>query len=885
MRIPVDLDRSLAQPLASQLAAQLRQVIRHGHVASGTRLPSSRELAAQLGIARNTVVRAYDELSIEGLVESRAASGFFAVGEHVLGKARSPSCDAATKPSTQKVYDSRLPLPVPLPALTHIDVDRRLRYDFAPNRSRPELFPAKAWRRLIQGYLSYGAALGMGDYGDPSGLYALRTAIATHLAVSRGLGAEPAQVLVTGGVQEGLNLIARLFLGPGKTAVVEDPCYRGASAAFESSGATLEGVRVDEDGLVAEALPNARRTILYLTPAHQYPTGTTLSVKRRHLTIDWAREHGAYLVEDDCTCEFQYDGSPLQAVAGMAPDCTLYLGTFSTTLGAGLGIGFLVVPAHLVDAFRAAQSLFTNGRSWLTQAVLAEFIKSGSYAAHLARARAQYRESRDALLVTLRRHIGAVDVCGETAGLHVLWRLPAGVPAASRLMELARQQHVAVYSMTAANAHEFASASSSRSLVLGYASLSPKQIEQGISRLSDAIDDTLDDHPDFVREPLVDHPPPRRGRPSLASSRRPPPHRQPPAIRTVARPRASDQPAPKDVRPMRLVRAIYRYPIKGLSPQSLPGVSLQAGKPFPFDRVFALARPDVAVDVQSPRWAKKGLFLMLMLDEGLARVQTHLDVETRELTVFANPDAITSDSSLTVDRPKLLLRANLGTTDGRSSVERLFKTLATRLPSEPKLVHTPGGHFMDKPDNVISCINLATLRSLESEWGTSLHPLRFRANFYIEGARAWEEFDWVGSDIQLGDVLFRVDRRNGRCGATNVNPLTGERDLDIPGSLRKRFGHKDLGVYLIARTSGKVVVGDQVKVPNLPTCSPSTAPVTLPDSVIGSFICRGCYYVYVERNGCHGVPSGTPFAAIANDFTCPDCGTGKSNFRPYLAQI
>src|ERR1700744_5750938 len=122
---------------------------------------------------------------------------------------------------------------------------------------------------------------------------------------------------------------------------------------------------------------------------------------------------------------------------------------------------------------------------------------------------------------------------------------------------------------------------------------------------------------------------------------------------------------------------------------------------------------------------------------------------------------------------------------------------------------------METPDIVFSCITLAAVCSLEAEWGGPVNPLRFRANFYIEGARPWEEFDWVGSDVMLGDVLFRVDRRNGRCGATNVDPGPGQRDMDIPGALRKKFGHKDLGVYLVARTTGKVVVGDRVTVPEL----------------------------------------------------------------------
>ncbi|MGC4094519.1 MAG: MOSC domain-containing protein [Polyangiaceae bacterium] len=322
---------------------------------------------------------------------------------------------------------------------------------------------------------------------------------------------------------------------------------------------------------------------------------------------------------------------------------------------------------------------------------------------------------------------------------------------------------------------------------------------------------------------------------------------------------------------MRRVCAIYRYPIKGLSPQPLTDVALEAGKPFPFDRVFALVRPGAGVDAGAPTWAKKGAFLMLMLEEGLAQVRSELDVESLQLEVF-EPRGASSGP-----RQQPLLSANLGTEKGRAAVEAFFQRQLPKLKSAPRLVRARDGHFMDKPDNVISCINLATVRSLQARWQTNVHPLRFRANFYIDGLRPWQEFDWLGSEIRLGEVSFRVDRRNGRCGATNVNPLNGARDMDIPGELRKQFGHKDLGIYLVALSSGHVALGDAVAAPDVERAStPPSAPTVLaPDS----FICRGCYYVLDLARGAPGVPAGTLFAAIAPDFRCPDCGTDKSNFR------
>ena len=681
-----------------------------------------------------------------------------------------------------------MPVPVTFPASQRIGSgQRRALYDFVPGRPSVDLFPVKTWRRLLQGCLSYGGASGLSEYGDPGGLRALCTALAAHLSISRGIVADPAQILIVSGVQEGLSIAARLF--PSPTVLIENPCYRGAAMAFTAVGARLSGVAVDEEGLMTSLLTDQPAALLYVTPGHQYPTGHALSVARRQELIDWARRNGCYLVEDDYDSEFQYDGSPLQALAGMAPDCTIHLGTFSTTLGAGLRLGYVVAPPDLVDALRATKALLNNGHPWLDQAVLAEFLRSGSYATHLTRSRAHYKESRDALLSALRRHFGTVEVSGEATGLHLLWRLPAGVPEAAKLEEVARQHHVGVYSLASAGACELGTSTAHRrSVLLGYAGLVPKQIEQGIARLSDAVDDTLDGDHDFVRELLLDEPPPERPRAAArlhASGRRPVPPRQQPAIRTIAGRRATVEVASEELGPMRIVRGIYRYPIKGLSPQRVPGVELEAGKPFPFDRVFALTRPGVPIDAESPRWAKKGLFLMLMLDEALARVHTYLDVERMHLTVLDGQPSSREDGP----PRETLLSVDLTTREGRGAVEAFFWRQVPKLQGPPTLVRSPDGHFMDKPDHVMSCINLATVRSLETEWSRTIHPLRFRANFYIEGARPWEEFDWVGSDIMLGDVLFRVDRRNGRCGATNVDPVTGERDMDIPGSLRKRFGH------------------------------------------------------------------------------------------------
>lgn len=302
------------------------------------------------------------------------------------------------------------------------------------------------------------------------------------------------------------------------------------------------------------------------------------------------------------------------------------------------------------------------------------------------------------------------------------------------------------------------------------------------------------------------------------------------------------------------LKGIYRYPIKALSPERMARAPITAGETLPFDRVFALARAGGAVDPEAPQWAKKAHFLMSMLDDGLSEVATSVDPETHRLVV--GRDEAT------------MLEAELGTSVGRASVEAFFQAQVPGLAAAPRLVRASGGHFMDKPENLISLINLATLRSLEAQWGFQINPLRFRANLYIDGVEPWAEFGWIGEALKIGAVNFRVDRRNGRCGATNVDPVTGRRDLDIPGALRRAFGHKDLGVYLLALSDGEIAVGDFIAAPAGAAPLPEFAPAPT-----GRLRCRGCYFVYDET-------ARGPFAARDADWKCPDCGAGKEAFRP-----
>ena len=858
MQLPVLLDRSRSDSLTMQLASQLREAIGRSMIPAGTRLPSTRRLSEQLGISRNTAVRAYDILIMEGFAAAAPASGIFAAKPPVL---MPPLTEAETPDGviglTAPAFDTR--------GLRPAAERHRLSFDFVPGRPNAQLFPLRTWRRLLLSALSQGGATELSRHGDPGGLFDLRAALSNILSTTRGMVADPARIIITHGAQEAFALVARVLLAPGRTAVMEDPGYRGAADAFAAAGATLVGVPVDTEGVRPDALPKAG-TVLYLTAAHQYPTGGVLPMPRRRAVVEWARRTGCVIVEDDYDGDLRYEGSPLPALIGTAPERTIHIGSFSETLGAGLRLGFMVVPPGLVEPMIAAKALQSHGNAWTEQAVLARFIGGGGYAAHLARLRSAYRESRDATLAALTQQFGEADVRGAGIGLHMLWTLPPGMPEAGTLEILARRARIGLYPLrSAATWQQAPTPLGTRGIVLGHGGLMPWQVVEGIARLSDAVDDRLDRHHDLIHDLLV-HEPRGPAAPDPAPSLR---HRLALRPGTRRRPQLHKGRSPEDSSHMVEITGIYRYPVKGLSAQPLQGIRLEAGRPFPFDRIFALGRSNAKVDPHNPQWAKKGMFVMLMLEEALATVRTHLDVDTMRL-------AITRPNGTP------LLSADLNTPEGRGEVEALVERLVPTLRGRPTMVRSTAGHFMDKPDNVLSLINLATLRSLEERWGYVLDPLRFRANLYIDGARPWEEFDWIGGTLQINGTVLRVDRRNGRCGATNVNPATGQRDLELPTALRAAFGHKDLGVYLVTETSGTVVVGDTVRTPEDTAAAPAMA-ARPSDKPSHRFICQGCYHIYDEAAGlpAAGIAPGTPVAALPAGWRCPDCGTDIGKLKPY----
>ena len=487
MELSLVLDTHAKETLQAQVFDQLRDKILEGQLKPGMVLPPSRILAERTNVSRNTVVLAYERLADEGYIESRGTAGTFVsatLPDDLLsiagGNGTAANGHSATANSAPLGFTGR-PVGVMYPGRA------RPAFDFWVGRPAPSGFPLKAWKRILARKIA-GAGYSLTEYGDPAGYAELRTAIAEHLGPARGMVTHSDQVIITSGSQDGLNLFCRLFKGSDYPIYIENPCYQGAAYLFEQTDHDIIPIPVDENGLDVDQLPRNRGGIVYVTPSHQYPTGVTLSLERRMNLLKWAEATNSVIIEDDYDSDFRYDGPPLTALAGLDRSRrVLYLGTFSKSLGAGLRIGFVVVPQALSAATRNAKSQMNNGQPWLDQSVLAEFIVTGAFDRHLRRMRQLYKARRDCLRASLEENFGEVALTGEAGGLHIVWRLPEGSPPAHELERIAYVKGIGIYALNSGGAHDFDGSANRDAVVLGYSSLKEPEIERAIKRLADII--------------------------------------------------------------------------------------------------------------------------------------------------------------------------------------------------------------------------------------------------------------------------------------------------------------------------------------------------------------------------------------------------------------
>lgn len=452
------LDRSRPRGLRTQLEEALRSTIRSGRLGAGDPLPSTRALAADLGVTRGVVVDAYDQLVAEGYLTSRPGA------KTVVND---------TAPSTGR----RSPTPPPGPT---VDVD------FRPGHPDLAQFPLAAWGRATRAALATMPAVDLG-YGDARGLPSTRAALAEHLARVRGLDADPDHIVVCSGFGHGASLVGAALRASGRTVVgVEDPGYDGAAVALTALGVELRGIPVDEHGLVVDELERSDARAAVVTPAHQSPTGVVLSSERRGQLLDWARRTDAYVLEDDYDVEYRYDRRPVGALQGVDPDRVVYLGTASKSLGPGVRLGWMVVPPALLDAVLEHRHATDGSTSTILQATFRELLTGGHLDRHLRRSRRTYRRQRDALVAALGRHLPTVEVSGVAAGLQLLVLLPAGTDEAA-FAEAALARRVKVYPLS--TYHLSRRPERCPGVVLGYGSVAPERAELGVQRLAEALAD------------------------------------------------------------------------------------------------------------------------------------------------------------------------------------------------------------------------------------------------------------------------------------------------------------------------------------------------------------------------------------------------------------
>jgi GntR family transcriptional regulator / MocR family aminotransferase len=408
---PIDLeplfpDRASGEALGAQLLRRLRGAVESGFFPSGSRMLPSRELARRLGVSRNTVIAALEQLIAEGYLAARIGAGTFVTDALRDERRRSVAAPRPLPTSPGKLAAVKERLDEAGSTLGPLRVG-------APDLSK---FPMRTWMRLKRRHLAAAAA--HLDYGLPAGYAPLRQAISRHIAQFRGVVADPDQVIIVEGTQGGLHLTSFVLMRCGDTVAIEDPGYQNATAVFAAHGLTLHGVPVDDDGMQTHLLPQ-QANLAYVTPSHQFPLGGALPLARRTELLEWARHTGAYVVEDDYDSEF--GSHPLPALQSLDRDeRVIYIGTFSKTLAPGLRLGYVVAPPHLAATFRATREITSLGASADLQATMADFIAQGHFSRHVRRMTPTYERRRDLVIDALSKNLPRGFRVGPAqTGLHV----------------------------------------------------------------------------------------------------------------------------------------------------------------------------------------------------------------------------------------------------------------------------------------------------------------------------------------------------------------------------------------------------------------------------------------------------------------------------------
>ena len=469
-------------PQQRRLYEAAKAAIHQQQLGAGNKLPSSRDLARDLGIARNTVIAAFEQLAAEGYVTSALGSGTYVADLQAHSASMRGVGSAQQSNQTAALATSKGGASAPLSRrgeeLTAFAAGPRFEIQpFAPGDADFSSFPFKLWQRL-QNRIWREARADLLDYGQSGGYLPLRQAITEYLRISRSVKVSVEQVMITAGTQQSLDLCAQLLADVGDTAWVEDPCYWGARRVFQARDLTLHPITVDSDGMALdqEDLATSPR-LIYVTPSHQYPTGAVMSLARRRELLDVAVRKNAWILEDDYDSEFRYTGRPLAALQGLdTDDRVLYMGTFSKVLYPGIKVGYLVVPPALIAPFKSALYDLQRPGQLMVQAALADFIALGHFTTHIRKIRQTYGARRELLRRTLVAQLGpqlsqSVTISSEESGLHLVVELPDRVDDVA-LEKLAAESGIQVKALST----YYLAPPVRRGLLVGYAHVTPEKV-------------------------------------------------------------------------------------------------------------------------------------------------------------------------------------------------------------------------------------------------------------------------------------------------------------------------------------------------------------------------------------------------------------------------
>jgi GntR family transcriptional regulator / MocR family aminotransferase len=447
------LDRGATESLSRQIQTQLRDAIRRGLLKVGARLPSTRSLSGDLGVSRPVVLDAYDQLAAEGYLHTRQG-------------ARPVVADVAGAVDTARV-ERRENLPI--------------RHDLRPAIPDLSMFPRKTWLKALRRTIDQMPAAAFG-YDGRHGTLELRRVLADYLGRVRGVIADADRIVITSGFAEARALVSLVLRSSGVRRLgVEDPSY-STWQSVDQAGLRRVPVAVDDEGLLVDQLDALDVQAVFVTPAHQFPTGAVLGKERRRKLADWLSANDTFAFEDDYDAEFRYDHQPVGALQGLSPERVIYAGTVSKTLAPGLRLGWLVIPGELVGAVKAEQLRWNEGSPRIDQNALATFIETGDYDRHLRSMRRIYRARRDVLMRAIREFLPMAAPAGIAAGLHVPLQLPSHIDEA-KVCEAAGRRGVAVEGIRKYRL----SGEGAPVLLLGYGSASESSLRAAVRIIAEAI--------------------------------------------------------------------------------------------------------------------------------------------------------------------------------------------------------------------------------------------------------------------------------------------------------------------------------------------------------------------------------------------------------------